>query len=664
MEFSPRSVQILFLLLKAKEPIKTSELAEKLNISKRTIYRELDDLERDLMKFNLTLKRKTKRGLEIVGDTKEKESFVELLKKSDDFDPRNKEKRHQLLISALLKEDELQKLFYFSDMLQVSEPTVSHDLEQLEQWFQKYRIKIQRKSGFGIGLSYEEADYRRVMVAYITKYQDDSFIKPEIREKIKRVVDQQKSGKISNLTNESYKNFILYLTISIQRIFQGKGIYKKEKEAKIEEQIDLLAEELGRIFELHISKMERVNYTFFLKGCKLQHVQRDGESVQVEDQLIPMKEMVYEMANSFSTELSFELKSDDEFVEGLIAHLEPTITRLSHGIPIKNPMLEQIKSTYKDAYERATQASRVLEKKLNIHMPEDEIAFLAMHFGGAMLRIEQRHRLRRTVYIGVVCSSGIGISSLLSSEIYHHFEERVKVESIAGDRLSSRKFSDLDFIVSTYPIQSVQEQVLVNLLLTEDDLERIEHMIEKYEYQEKKAVKHNTNVQEATLITNEINSIIKNFGFYRVDPNITFHEAVFQIGQICSENQKEAEKIEQGILEREALSTQVIEEYEIAFLHTKTTAVESSKFIVVLPEEGCFRNPYFKSVKAIIVMLISAHDMRDKLAVSSISRKMFDDDEFLEQIQKGDEGVFEIMKETLESYFNQFLIDAYGKVNN
>ena len=56
--------------------------------------------------------------------------------------------------------------------------------------------------------------------------------------------------------------------------------------------------------------------------------------------------MIYEMANAFDPATAYELKDDADFMEGMIAHLQPTITRLIHRIPIKNPLLFQTKQAY------------------------------------------------------------------------------------------------------------------------------------------------------------------------------------------------------------------------------------------------------------------------------------------------------------------------------
>ena len=163
-----------------------------------------------------------------------------------------------------------------------------------------------------------------------------------------------------------------------------------------------------------------------------------------------------------------------------------------------------------------------------------------------------------------------------------------------------------DFLISTFPIDSKQESICVDPMLSEDDLNKISEKIEFFAWKEKKEKpqKNNVNVYEATLITNEINSIIKGFCFRYLPENISFTEALLKISDHFTEDTNKKEQLYKDFSEREALSTQVIEEFGIVFLHARTAVIEQSQFIVVLPEGDHFKDSYFKNTRAIIVMLI------------------------------------------------------------
>jgi transcriptional antiterminator len=68
-----------------------------------------------------------------------------------------------------------------------------------------------------------------------------------------------------------------------------------------------------------------------------------------------------------------------QFFIALIDHLSFAIKRLQQGINIFNPFLYDVRILYPQEYALAQEGTTLLEKRLNITIPEDEIGFLALH---------------------------------------------------------------------------------------------------------------------------------------------------------------------------------------------------------------------------------------------------------------------------------------------
>lgn len=67
----------------------------------------------------------------IIGDEEGRNKLLDEISEQDIFDCRNREQRLKRLTLELLKSEEPQKLYYYSQVLQVAEATVKVDLEQL-----------------------------------------------------------------------------------------------------------------------------------------------------------------------------------------------------------------------------------------------------------------------------------------------------------------------------------------------------------------------------------------------------------------------------------------------------------------------------------------------------------------------------------------------------
>lgn len=93
--------------------------------------------------------------------------------------------------------------------------------------------------------------------------------------------------------------------------------------------------------------------------------------------------MVNEMIDVFDAENAFLLKQDEEFIRGLLAHLQPTFVRLMHNMQIRNPVLEDIKRDYADIFNRCLRVSEVLSRWTGKPVPEEETGFLTVHLEAA-----------------------------------------------------------------------------------------------------------------------------------------------------------------------------------------------------------------------------------------------------------------------------------------
>jgi len=67
------------------------------------------------------------------------------------------------------------------------------------------------------------------------------------------------------------------------------------------------------------------------------------------------------------------------FLLVLIDHLAFVIKRLQQGINIHNPFLYDVRILYPQEYALAQEGVNIIQEQLNISIPDDEIAFLALH---------------------------------------------------------------------------------------------------------------------------------------------------------------------------------------------------------------------------------------------------------------------------------------------
>lgn len=630
-QITPRLRVILLELLEAKDFISIQSLAHHLQISKRTVQRELDHLQHVLKDFSLTFQSKAGLGVKLLGELSNKERLLHVLQENPCEDATNIQERRKKLILEILKEKGLRKLFYYSNVLDVSEATVASDLESVKEWFQQYNLHIQKTPGKGVNVVGSERDYRKAIRVFIEEnvgseiiqnfYHQEQFnsktlyllkksnLSHLINEKIMRQVvhclQKMSNQHVLTLTENSYMGLILHISIAIQRIKQSESLDDHCITLHKVDDVDyILAEEIVKEleieFQIKIPQIE-VSYIYLhLKGSKKQKI------VQVDNE--NMLGLVNDMINAYDEKEAFYLKQDNEFIQGLLAHLQPTFVRLEHGMRINNPILSEIKKEFPLVFDKCTHVAQVLQQWTGHSVPQEEVGYLAIHFGAASVRLHNKTQERRQVHVGVICASGIGLSRLMMSKLEKTFRNRAKFEALGQADVTTGLSSQYDFFINTMSFSIEGAHVVaVNPLLSEADLETIDQVLSSYERMPKKEQTNNTftmDLERVNQLALGIKQTIQKMKLCYVEQSVTFEELVDQVSKIVTQDYVDQQVIVQDLMQRERLCSQIFSDFGFALLHARTKGVHQPMFHIVFPEGDVYANPYMQKIDIVFVMLV------------------------------------------------------------
>lgn len=692
MNMTPRMKRIIIAMLQEDRIIAVKELAEKVGVSKRTIQRELDGGKDCFSDYELTFEAKTGKGVWISGSLEEKQRMLADLTGEDNYDVSDREDRRKRLILEILKEKGLKKLFYYASQFQVSEATISTDLEAVEGWLSTHQLRVVRKPGSGIEIQGTEKDYREAIRAFIEENLDTKMLREAyeinrtwVDEKqyksnfgqvldddiFKRVVNciaGMENQRVLTLTESSYTGLILHVSIAISRILKDEIMEQPEQwqEQMPRDEDYILAEEiakkLSREFQVEIPAIETAYICLHIKGAKHQNIEWNG-SKSVEMERKELLELVNGMINAYDEELSYSLKQDNEFIQGLLAHLQPTFIRLVYDMKISNPMLSDIKESYPEIYEKSRCAAQVLSQWMQKPVPEEEIGFLTIHFGAAQVRLEGKKESLRQVSVGIVCASGIGISRLMLSKLEKLFKDRIHMETYGKNDLTPRVLEKTDFFVSSIAFpQEEGDVVLVNPLLSGEDVDEIRQKIYHYERMPKKEQEETyftMELEKVSQMAAQIKTVLRYVEVYSVEPEISFDSLVRAIAGEMSPYQDRREAIQRAIHAREQLGSQIFAEFGFALLHTRTEGVTRPTFTVWMPKgEKYFVDPYFKGIQVVFVMLLPVDDnikMNSEI-LGFISSTLIEDYDFFLTMTGGNVAdIKRHLSSELQKFFNQYL---------
>ncbi|MGH3086565.1 MAG: BglG family transcription antiterminator, partial [Rubrobacteraceae bacterium] len=162
MELSIREIRVIESLLRHPEGITANAIATELDVSARTVHRDLDPADRFLEAHDLALARQSGRGLKIEGTNEARENALDALGEMNPSDLTPEERRMSLL-RVLLASGEPMKLRAIASRLRVAVGTVSRDLDEVEAWLSEFRLSLLRKPGYGVEVLGTERDFRQAM---------------------------------------------------------------------------------------------------------------------------------------------------------------------------------------------------------------------------------------------------------------------------------------------------------------------------------------------------------------------------------------------------------------------------------------------------------------------------------------------------------------------
>jgi transcriptional antiterminator len=195
MTVTPRLSRLLDVLLSEEDPVSVDALAQVIGKSRRTVFRELENIDDILSSYNLELETENGKGLRLVCGEEDRGKLLELLRHTGDQQGRHdwrdkKERQLCLLIELLLNNGTIQKLFYYADRLGVSEATVSSDLDALEAYLKKYALLLIRRPGMGVYTVGDEEKIRSALTMRLFQnIRDDHSIEQSIEYFIENVVE-------------------------------------------------------------------------------------------------------------------------------------------------------------------------------------------------------------------------------------------------------------------------------------------------------------------------------------------------------------------------------------------------------------------------------------------------------------------------------------------
>lgn len=415
---------IAMKILQSKEPIKLSYFERKLCISKNTVFKEIELVEKWLNERSLNVVRKQRRGIIVEGNEKNKRKAIR----------------------------------------EITAETIS--AEDIVNYVKKGTVKSKINN-----LQFDTL-FSDIDVDFI-----DNLIKSAEGELNKEFSDEAYGSLITHLTiminRVQLDANISIPEINLENLKTGRE-YAVAK--KILQKIDIH-------YNIKVPE-EEINYiTLHLLGSK---VLKTNEIYNINeyspDNLYDVcKKMTQEIEKIYGVD--FGIKRD-KVVEGLVLHLRPSIYRIKFNLKLINPLYDEIRINYNELFLSTKLASIYLEEFIGSKIGDHEISYIALHFGAALRNVKEDEK--KILKIILVCGTGVGTAKMAASQISNKFQVEI-VNTVSSRMVKDLKDIEYDFIISTIDIPDISKDsyIKINPLMLEKDYEKLSKYLQiKYKKEE------------------------------------------------------------------------------------------------------------------------------------------------------------------------------------
>ena len=688
-----RQKQIIQILTKStnKNPITISTIAEILNVSSRTVLREMPKIEEWLDENGFNFIKKPGVGLIIDESLENQQLILELLEVENVQKEYSKEERKRIILSELLIAKEPLKLFYFTNQLKVSEGTLSNDLDGIEDWLRAFDIKLIRRQGVGIYLEGNEKNYRKVLsdILYRTLEEKElikllkkslnspssensiefsienrmlNFIDKTIIKGIEKIVSELEEKFNFKLIDSDYIGLVVHISLAVQRIKNGEKI-SMDKSSLSELEIlpefavaTEITEKLEKVFTIEIPKDEIGYITMHLKGARLR-LNKVENDIDLDN--LDIKQISNYIITEVENDFNIEIINKQKLSKDIYNHLVPAISRMSMKLNIRNPLLENIKEQYSEIYHSCENACEILKKITKIDkIPESEVAYIAMHIAAAI----EENLKNENLSVVIACPTGVGTSKLLGVNIKKEFPNLDIKNSISVINIDTKKLKDdgIDFIISTVDLDVDYRYICLNPMFLQKDKIKLKEFIHRYSKQRitKKIIKKELKcdkdkIKNITNLGTEIISILEEVRVREINNVKTVNDLMGIASSVFAENINHAKEIKKLLLEREEKSSTYLNGFNMMLLHCKDKKITSCKFGVIRLNEKLIEDG--KEINFAIISLIPEKNTQTQINIMShINGEIIERESLRNSIMK-------ISEEELTSIIEKILGDLYRK---
>lgn len=472
--FTYRQELIINKLLHSVSPINQQILAHQLEISERTLRKDIFEINEALRHFNLSVLYTRKKGYYILDDEriKIKEIILDNERYSDNV-PENSYQRKLYILFELLWEKDYISLNNVANEIFVSKTTTYNDfLEINNDLYNNFNINLEISKTKGYRLNCNEILKRKILEKIVQehksryKYLMKIFVKYNIyyQEQFKTLNDViYKWAKDNNITINKME--VINFSLEIQIIFRRyKDGFFVDKINSIDNVYKFPISEIENIMDIKLCENE-MYYIFEVVKNKSFIINYNNEKLQYS------KEITSEFIEYICQNLQEKFYFNESELLGFESYISSMLKTLSKNIheDVYNELV--VKTEYPLFYNLAEKIQPIINKYYNFQLTEGDIETITLYL---VMMIRYQKFISKILLVSDYKNI---LLSLFIKKFERFFGESMEIVKIIDTKTFVDNYNkyDYDYIISTNLIKTdiAIDVIYVDIIFKEADILKI-----------------------------------------------------------------------------------------------------------------------------------------------------------------------------------------------
>lgn len=521
--FSSSRLEEIFIQISKNEFTTIKELTNSFHVTDRTIRTDIQAINLEIAKYECEILLKRKSGYYLMSYNKDKfkELQNQIEKQTNVLTFNSLDDRIKYILQKLLYSQDYVILDDLANEVFVSRNTLQNYIKPIKETLETYNLIYVSKPNLGVKVFGNEKDKRECLLNEILCKDTPTYIIGFTKEEqmlfrdidlfeIQTLVNQLLNKHDIHASDYDRKNLIMHCALMISRVKTENYIpfdVQFPIQDDIYELIEQLCIQLENKFDIQITSGEK-QYIYLHIASNTHMNIYSVNTVKLQNQITKLLEVIYE-------EYNFDLRQDAILKKDLFNHFSSILSSKNIYMNKKNPLLNTIKTNFPLPFEiTLTSTAKVFSEALT----EDEIGYISLHIGAAIERcFTSMYQKKRVV---LVCGSGISTTRMLEARLQTFFNSKIViVNKISYAEFMHYDFANIDFVISTIPIQSDNIPVeIVDFTLKNTDIEkiskRLSHMDKKANFVtkffDKQLFLHKSNAVTKEDVLKELAHLLEN----------------------------------------------------------------------------------------------------------------------------------------------------------